>query len=294
MNNSLADQLSKAIDAKKNDVNSFVWKGAKKYVNGERVQEEIKLMDAPVEQIQKYYAHCKSMLYSTDRDNPGRYTLLKIIRDQYNRCNAVLYMRYLRNPSDPTKNPRSTNEFYKELRDFLDREDVKLQVPQSKWKEIPIDRVFNAPVDFKNIPIDVIIDACLTKLGRFKKKHITLNFLLKMGLWFTKQEIKEYLTITGADGKPLDKLEAVRRNLNLKPDVHLRTNNKGGLSYLEFRAMYNLHDMQYEEMSTIQLETLRDKVLFRLEIEVREHVKLWEEKIRQIEKVCEARGIRPE
>ena len=41
----LADKLSKALD-EKNNVNSYIWKGPKKNVNGQTVQEEVKLVDA--------------------------------------------------------------------------------------------------------------------------------------------------------------------------------------------------------------------------------------------------------
>lgn len=289
MNNIIADKLTEAFNNKKNDVNSFVWRGPRKYINNERVQEEIKLMDATPEQLKKWYHHCESMLYSNDKDNPGRYTLLKIIRDQRNRCNAELYIRELRNPSTPDQQAYPTHIFYQDLRDYL--EQVKDQVPQSRWDEIPIGAVMNTIQDYRNIPINVVLDACLSNLGRFRKNHITLNFLTNMGLWFTKQEIKDYLTKTDDNGKPVDKLEVVRQNLYLRPNVNLKINNKGGLSYLEFRAMYNLHDMLYSEMTNIQLTTLRNKVLFRLENEARNHAKLWEEKIDQIQKVCDARGI---
>ena len=44
--NTLADKLTEALNAKKNDINNFVWKGKKKKVNKEFVQDEIKLVDA--------------------------------------------------------------------------------------------------------------------------------------------------------------------------------------------------------------------------------------------------------
>ena len=42
----LGDKLAAALEQRKNDINSFIWKGPKRYVNGKRVQEEFKLIDA--------------------------------------------------------------------------------------------------------------------------------------------------------------------------------------------------------------------------------------------------------
>lgn len=289
MNRIIADRLAKALESRRNDPNNFIWRGAKKYVNGKAEQEEVKLMDATPEQLKRFYKHCQSMLYSTDKENPGRYTLLNIIDDQQDRCNAELYIRELRNPSDKSKAAFPIHIFYKQLREALDLK--KNEVPQSTWNKAPIGSIILTPEDFSTIPINIVLDACLSNLGRFKKKHITLNFLLNQGLWFTKDEIKEYLTMRDEAGNLIPKLDVVRYNLDLQPNISLKTNYNGGLTYCEFRAMYNLHDMLYSEMTSLQLQTLRDKILFRLANEVRDHAKLWEEKISQIQKVCELRNI---
>ena len=42
----LGDKIAAAQEAKSNDINTFVWKGPKKEVNGKMVQEEIMLKDA--------------------------------------------------------------------------------------------------------------------------------------------------------------------------------------------------------------------------------------------------------
>ena len=81
----LGDKLASALEAKTNDINSFIWKGPKKE---NRTQDEIKLVDATPDQLKEFYEHCKSMLYSTDKVNPGRYTLKDIVRDQINKCNT--------------------------------------------------------------------------------------------------------------------------------------------------------------------------------------------------------------
>ena len=285
MSSDFADKLSEALENKKKDVNSFVWKGPKHYLNGKRVQDEFRLMDATEEQLRQCLTHCNSMLYSKSKEDPGRYELINIIRDQQNRCTAELYMRYLR------KNGIMPIEFRKTLVDYLNRADVKEQIPRSAYKSTPINLIIDLPDEFKMVSIDMILDACLTSLGVFQRKHITNNFLVKLGLWFTKDEIKEYLSKKTADGQPMDRLEQVKYNLNLRSDVKLHTDYNGGLSYLEFRAMHNLKNDRYENISETALNTLKNKVLPRLEDEARNQATLWEQKIDEIKQVCELRGI---
>ena len=55
------DKLESAIN--ESAINNYVWKGAKEYVNGEAIQNEIKLIDATEEQLNTFYDHCLSMLY---------------------------------------------------------------------------------------------------------------------------------------------------------------------------------------------------------------------------------------
>ena len=55
--------------------------------------------------------------------------------------------------------------------------------------------------------------------------------------------------------------------------------------------MVNLKPKKYSALTTDQLITLRNKVLFKLENEVKFHIEQWEERIRQIELVAQSRGI---
>jgi hypothetical protein len=293
-NTVMAEKMTQALDKKRNDVNNWTWKGPKEYKNGKPEQEEFKMMTATPEQLQHAYAHCNDMLYNEkDKRNPGRYPLLKIIEDQRKRCNAELFIRYLQNPDNGAK-PYPIHLFLEDLKTLLNKPETLEVLPRSAWATTSISRAMKVPEDFRTLSIDLVMDACLQNLGMFHKKHITLTFLTKMGLWFTKEEIKEYLTqVDEETGELKDRLQCVKDNLNLRPEVKLYT-NFSGLSYLEFRAMYQLHDMRYCEMSLMQLKTLRNKVLFKLEDDVRFHIQTWEEKKAQIEKVCEIRGFRPE
>ena len=91
--NTLKEKLTEAINARNNDVKSFVWKLARK---ADGTQEEVRLVDATPEQLQQFFNHCYSMLYSTDKLNPGRYVLLDIIKEQREKCNVELYLRRLK------------------------------------------------------------------------------------------------------------------------------------------------------------------------------------------------------
>ena len=87
-----------------------------------------------------------------------------------------------------------------------------------------------------------------------------------------------------------EKDRSVKERLNIKNTVRL-TVKPTGLNYTELRAMVNLRPKKYSELTTDQLITLRNKVLFRLENEVQYHASQWEERMRQIVMVADKRGI---
>ena len=101
--------------------------------------------------------------------------------------------------------------------------------------------------------------------------------------------MKEF-TEKDKDGNTRSKLEIVKERLNINPTVRL-TVKPSGLNFTELRAMIGLRPKKYSELTTDQLSTLRNKVLFRLENEVMFHIEQWEERIRQIELVAQSRGI---
>lgn len=282
----LKDKLTEAINAKNNDIKSFVWKLAR---NSEGVQEEIKLVDATPEQLSKFYQHCKSMLYSKDKLNPGRYTLLDIIQEQRDKCNVEIFLRKLETGAicaDGRSYPRYL--YRQDLRAFLDSN--KEQFPYNEWKNISIATCTNGlSREFERISIDTVMSACLDTLGILDCKHITYSFILNMGVYLTPSEMKE-LTEKDNEGKVRSKLEVIKERLGIKPDVRL-TVKPSGLNFTELRAMIGLRPKKYSELTTDQLTVLRDKVLFKLEDEVRFHIEQWETRANQIEKVCEARGI---
>lgn len=286
----LGDKFVEAINAKNNDIKTFVWKGAKELVNGEKVQNEIRLVDATPEQLNKFYAHCKSMLYSNDKVNPGRYVLLDIIKEQRAKCNAELYLRYLEDGNPENGRDRYPRfQYLQDLKAFLNNN--KELFPREVLSETLItETTTGIPAEFSDLSIDLVLDACLDTLGRFEKKHITLNFITKMGLWFEPQEMKDLTEKDETTGKVRDRLEVIKERLNLKSSTKLRLDPKG-LNYCEFRAMILLKSKKYSALNTDQLLALRNKVLFRLEEEVAFHASQWETRMDQIRKVAESRGI---
>ena len=176
------EKLASAIDRKNNDINSFIWKGRKQEVNGALVQEEKRLVDCTEEELRGFYAHCDSMLYNTNKDYPGRYVLLDIIKDQRQRCNAELFLRWLEQEQHM---PRF--KFLEALVSFLD-----INKDGIDPKEYPIEGTMcGCPKEFGDIPTETVREGCLDRLGKFNKQHITLTFILKQGLWFTAQESKD-------------------------------------------------------------------------------------------------------
>lgn len=279
-NTVLGDKLVEALEKKSSDINSFVWKGRKVEKDGKFVQEEKKLLDCTEAELRSFYSHCESMLNNESDKDPGRYVLLRITKDQRVRCNTELFLRWLE-----TEHSIPRFKFLEALRSFLDNH--KDQVDP---RNFPIGEIVeNCPEEFSDIPSNWVLDGCLDQLGRFDKKHLTLSFILKQGLWFTTQESKD-LTEKDANGNLRDRLEVVKEKLKLPGTVRIHT-KPTGLSYTQLRALINLKSKKYSDLTTDQLRLLRDRILFNLEDEAKAHAKQWETRKSQIEQVCEAKGF---
>ena len=231
------------------------------------------------------------MLYNTDKKNPGRYTLKELIKKQRQNCNAELMMKWLNNqylPSD--RKTYSPFLYLQDLREILSRN--KETLPQSSWEEVTIDTLTGGlPDEFNSLPIDVVLDACLDQLGVFDKKHLTLTFITKLGIWFTESEKREFNKIKDpSTGKTKNRLDEVRDRCDLNSNIMLRLDSESGLSYEEFRSMIHLKSKKYSELTINQLLTLRNKVLFRLEDEIDFHISQWEDRMKKILLVAEKNG----
>lgn len=282
----MREKLMEAIEAKNNDTKSFVWKLARK---ADGTQEEVRLLDASEEQLNTFYKHCKSMLHSEDKLNPGRYVLLKIIEEQRRKCNVELFLRKLESGSICSDNkPYPRHLYIQDIRSYMNTH--KEDFPSNELKEISISSISGGlPREFGRISIDEVLNGCLDQLGYFDNKHITFSFILNMGVYLTPEEMKEF-DVKDKDGNTRSKLEVIKERLGIKPSVRL-TVKPTGLNFNELRAMVNLKSKKYSDLTTDQLTVLRNKVLFRLENEVMFHIEQWEERMRQIELVAKERGI---
>lgn len=288
----LGDKLVEAINAKNNDVKSFIWKGEKKEVNKQFVQEEIKLVDATKEQLETFYKHCNTMLYNKDKKNPGRYVLLNIIKEQRENCNVELFLKYITTGNEEHGiKPIPKFSFLQAMKTFLDNN--KEALPKEVWDTTPITVITNVPVEFSNLTIDRVYKAFSDSLGVFDRKHLTNTFIIKMGLWFSPSEIKDLTEKDEETGETLNRLEVVKNRCNLKNNIKLKI-NQHGLSYKEFRAMINLKSTRYSELTTDQLTILRDKILFKLEDEIQYHISQWERRQEQIKMAAEYNNIKLE
>ena len=109
---SIKEKLIEALAKKENDINSFVWRGKKSEVNGKLTQNEVKMVDCSVQELQGFYKHCESMLYNDNRENPGRYMLLEIITEQRDKCNTELFLRWLSEEKNTSKYAFLTSLFF--------------------------------------------------------------------------------------------------------------------------------------------------------------------------------------
>lgn len=286
----LGDKLAQALEEKSNDVNSFIWKLPKKEVNGEIVQDSIKMMEATPEQLNEFYNHSLSMLYNTDsKRNPGRFKLKQIVNEQRHKCNVELYIRYVEgkymNISGRKAYPRFL--YLQDLKSLL----ANSGVSSSDYDKISIESTITpVPEEFRDIMVSDVIDACLDILGYFDKKHLSLNFIADLGLWPTKQEKKDLEEVDPNTGKVRDWIDVIKERHGLRNDLKIRITSTG-LNYSELRAMLNLKSKKYSELTTDQLVLLRNKVLFRFEQKVDMHIRQWEERIRQLRLVAQTRGI---
>ena len=294
MNNTLGDALQKAFDAKKNDYSSFVWKGEKRKEGDKYVQEVERIVDMSPERLKECWNHCKKMLYNDDPKNLGRYNVLEEIVSQINKCNVELFLRYLENTymrrEHYTPTPRHTMNLAIRSFMFNSEKEAESKGITLDWKTIPITHLSGEefPAEFRDISIYDALDGCIGYLGAFNKQHLTMTFITKMGLWFTKAEENE---LKGANNSNIERLKIAKERLHLPAKLVLRFSEKG-LSYHEMRAILTLPKKQrYSDMTTEQLVTLRNKVLLRLSKEIDGHIFSWKRLQKEIELVARNKGI---
>jgi len=265
------------------NINTFVWKGNKELdSNGKYKQVEKKMNTMNYAELIACYDHCKTMLFNKDFQNPGRYLVLDIINEQKNKIGSELFLRHVEENNGLTRFTLTgaINKFIENNKEAL------------KTVKANIEQVFSSiPNQFEKLPLNLILDGCLDRLGTFNKKHVTKTFILKQGIWLTPTESKE-LREYDEDGNFRDRIEIIKEKLNLRENDQLYINSKG-LNYTQLRAMLNIRpDKKYKDLTTIQLETLRYRVLFTLEESVRTHITSWENRMSELEMVAEFKGFK--
>ncbi len=281
MNTEFGDKLATALEESRNNVNNFVWKGQKvKDANGNFVQEELRLIDASENDLKRFYTFCKTMLFNSDKKHPGRVNLLKDISDQRNRCGVELFYR----EADALKTTRFA------VVDALKSAINKAQPSAVELESLTIGDLMRVSSDYQNLPVQLVIDGGLDKLGRFDRSHITLTFIMKQGLWLTSQERKNFADLFVKTDKRVDRSLPLKKKLGLPEDIKLHF-NPSGLTFKELKSMLSLRNKKYSELSTEQLRTLRYKMLFALEDEVDFHISQWNARIYQIEEVAKVRKL---
>lgn len=286
MNNVLGDALQKALDSKKNDYSNFVWKGEKKKDGDKFVQDSEKIVDMSPERLKECWNHCEKMLRNEDPKHLGRYNVLDEVIEQINKCNTELLLRYMENSYQHDDNRGVVKRFAL----MLNLRTLMSNNPEiNDWSKVSITQISDdLPAEFHTIDIASVLDGCIDNLGALDKKHLTMTFITKMGLWFTKAEENE---LKGNNNSNTERLRIAKEKLHLPAKLVLRFSEKG-LSYHEMRAMLTLPKKQkYSDMTSEQLVTLRNKVLLRLSKEIDGHIFSWNRLKRQIELVAKSKGI---
>ncbi len=279
-----AEKLKTAMEDGKFYAKNYVWKGKKdKDASGNFVQETVNLMDATEQQLKGFYAHCISMLYNQDRKSPGRRPLLDIVQAQKDRCGVELFLR----ESETEGTSRYTIiESVKQAMRFSG-------ITQDQSKSMLLNEFVVVNSQYGNLPIKLVQEGCLQRLGKFDKSHITLTFILKQGLRLTEeeeQELTEYVTDGKGNSVKRNYIDVVKERLNIADHMKVKLDSKG-LTYSQLRAMLNLKSRYYNELTTEQLKALRYRILFSLEDDIMFHIQQWENRIAQLVEVANLKGI---
>lgn len=264
--------LAKAIDSKKNDINSFVWKSS----NG----IDVRMMDMDADALRKAYSHANSMLVSTNRWTPGKLVIRDTLHRTWDECNVELFKRFMIHES---------NVGFTTNKDLLDY----ILAAKKQYNAVDSDNITaiitGVPTVYERITIGDLLNACFDKLGTFNKKLLSDKFILSQGIWLTDDEKKD-LTEYDSDGVMRKWLDVVKERLFLT-NVRLRIDQKG-LSYSEFRSLIQMDKLpKISALPTSTLRLLRDKILLLLDGDLNYHIDRWTDIMSQLEKVAEYKGI---
>ena len=167
-----------------------------------------------------------------------------------------------------------------DLYNLLTKPEYKDKLPRDKWKEIPLKSCLsNFPSEFEDISVKKIMEGCEGLLGNFSRKHITLTFLLKIGIELNSSEMKEF----NVPNKKV--LDVVKEKLKLPTYYKLHKSDKG-LTLKELESLIHLREAKYSTMSNDLLILLKNKILPRLIREIDFQISQWEDMIKKLEHVA--------
>lgn len=279
-----ADKLKTAMKQGNFYEKSYIWKGKKeKDGNGNFTQEVVNMMDADESQLRKFYNYSNSMLYNQDKKTPGRRPLLDIIQSQRDRIGVELFLR----ESEQAGSTRFT------IRESINKSLLFSGITNDQMKTLTLGDFINVNSQYVNLPIKLVQEGCVSKLGKFDKSHITLTFIVKQGLRISQEEeqdLTEYAYDENGHYVKRNYVTVIRERLNIANHMPIKLDAKG-LTYTQLRAMLNLKSRYYHELTDAQLFTLRNRILFSLEDDVLFHIDQWEKRIKQIKEVAEIKGI---
>ena len=270
-----------------NDFSSYIWRLERPTGNRSEKQNTIRMIDMNQEQMLKAYQHCKDMLFNDSRKNPGRVLVLEQLKNQLAKCNAEGLRRWYLELEDENGQKQFTNStLLADIRTYPYLKEVKLQ----EGEELLVSHFVSVPADFKNVTIEDLKLACLYHLGNFDHSHLTFTFLFNMGVWYTYDDEQRLEEQVGKNDKA--KLERVKEWIGLDPNTPLKFSSSG-LSVTQLTEMFELKKKRYPAyymMNTVQLTTLRTKVLDLLIDTVEKHAKVWKLLMKQIEEVAQYKG----
>ena len=260
----------------------YIWKNKRTVdANGKSVQTEVKLITMSAAELCMCHQHAKEMLYNTEGEK-GRVHVITLINEQIDKCGAELAVRWFEQINNGTAYNRFT--LSEQLVYKLKESNLTISVLKDVYDGLPL--------EYANLPIMYILDACNNKLGRIDKKHITLSSIYRQGLWFTREELTEFKELNE------DKFDVIKRRLELGANANLFISDSG-LTYSQFRSMIHFKKNskskqkynRFIDLTSDQLTTLRYKLLPSIRTKVEKEVKQWERIISEIKEVAEYKNI---
>lgn len=268
----LGDKLSKAIEKRNNDINSWVWITK----NG----DEIRFIDMSVDELQRCYTHALDMLYRTTNYKFGKYEVRKNIHKIYNSCNAELLHRFIQHELN--------TEIFKTNRDILDYVNKFKEVNHFTNDDLITNMFDGLPKEYENLTIGDLVKACLDCLEPINRRLISNEFIMSLGVWLTDEDKKD-LTEYDSHNKLRPWLQVMKERLFIDGGFFRVT--PSGLSYPELRSLINLESRaKVSTVPSATLRLLRDKILLMLDQDLEYHIKKWADIEHKIEEVAKYKG----